>query len=162
MAIIGIFYQGKTYTINNKKIRYISREILRKLGYGCFDLSVGFVSIKRIRQLNKDFRDIDEPTDILAFPFRGRDDSASDHSGLLGEVVICLTVARRNAVSIGQGLDREVCFLLIHGILHLAGFDHQTTADAKRMFRKQRQIMASIDENYWQGCVTSKESKWRR
>ena len=159
MANIGIFYQGKTYTINNKKIRYISREILRQLGYDCFDLSVGFVSIKRIRQLNRDFRDIDEPTDILSFPLWGQGDPAGDHGDLLGEIVICLTVARRNAVGIGQGLDREVCFLLVHGILHLAGFDHQTTVEAERMFRKQRQIMASIDENYWQGCVTSKESK---
>lgn len=156
MANIEIFYKGQRYAINNKKISYISQKILRQLGYDCFDLSVGFVNIKRIRQLNKDFRDIDEPTDILAFPFRELDDPAGNHSGLLGEVVICLAVARRNAVGIGQGLDREVCFLLVHGILHLVGFDHQTTVEANHMFRKQRRIMASIDENYWRGCVTSK------
>ena len=159
MANIDIFYKGRSYAINNKKISYISRKILRQLGYDCFDLSVGFVSIKRIRQLNKDFRDIDEPTDILAFPFGELDDPAGNHSGLLGEVVICLAVARRNAIGIGQRLDREVCFLLVHGILHLAGFDHQTTVETERMFREQRRIMALIDENYWRGCVTSKGDK---
>ena len=130
---------------------------MSQLGYDCFDLSIGFVNIKRIRQLNKDFRDIDEPTDILAFPFGEGNDPAGNR--LLGEVVICLTVARRNAVNIGQGLDREVCFLLVHGILHLVGFDHQTTIEANRMFHRQRQIMASIDQHYWRGCVTSKGSR---
>lgn len=162
MINVEIFYRGQTYVINKGKIRCIARKVLRQLGYDCFDLSVGFVSIKRIRQLNRNFRDIDEPTDILAFPLRSRDDPAGDHRGLLGEVVICLAVARRNAVGIGQGLDREVCFLLVHGILHLAGFVHQTTVEAERMFCEQRRIMALLSENYWRGCVTSKEGKWRR
>lgn len=62
-------------------------------------------------------------------------------------------MAAKNAVRLGQSLGREVCFLLVHGILHLCGYDHQQPQEEAVMLAKQRRIMAKLDEGVWRECV---------
>ena len=116
---------------------------------------MSFVSIGRIRELNKDYRGIDRPTDVLAFPLFPR---AVVRRGLpydhtLGDVVICVAVAAKNAVRLGQSLGREVCFLLVHGILHLCGYDHRQPQEEAVMLAEQQRIMHKLDAKVWQACV---------
>ena len=85
----------------------------------------------RMRRLNREWRAIDRPTDVLSFP--------ADDRGFLGDVAIDVPYAARQATRRGHGVDREVQLLLAHGILHLMGLDHET--DDGEMFRRQRGVV---------------------
>ena len=70
-----------------------------------------------------------------------------------GDVVICVAMAAKNAVRLGQSLGREVCFLLVHGILHLCGYDHRQPQEEAVMLAEQRRIMSKLDAGVWRTCV---------
>lgn len=99
------------------------------------------VSDAAIRALNRDYRGVDAPTDVLAFPMReGRFGRLSPE--LLGDVVISAETAARQA---GAGeLRAELALLLVHGILHLVGYDHPTATARRRMWRKQRALLLAV------------------
>jgi probable rRNA maturation factor len=90
--------------------------------------------------LNQTHRGLEGPTDVLAFPLREGPLSrlAAD---ALGDVVISVDTARRQACEAGTRLRAELALLLVHGILHLLGYDHGTGAERRRMWRKQRAIL---------------------
>lgn len=105
------------------------------------ELSVALVGDDEMRQLNRSYRRIDRPTDVLAFPM----DSSLDSGSLLGDVVISLDTAIRQADERGHGCEHEVRLLLVHGFLHLLGYDHERSpAEARRMFAKQRSLVAAL------------------
>jgi len=87
-----------------------------------------------MRRLNRTFRAIDRPTDVLSFP--------SGESGFLGDLAIDVPYAARQARARGHALDREVKVLLAHGVLHLLGHDHET--DGGEMFRLQRRLVRRV------------------
>ncbi len=90
--------------------------------------------------LNRTYRGVAAPTDVLAFPMiegRFRDVSPD----LLGDVVISTETARRQALAAGGGVRGELALLLVHGILHLVGYDHGSAAERRNMWRKQRLIL---------------------
>jgi probable rRNA maturation factor len=92
--------------------------------------------------LNRAYRGIAGPTDVLAFPMtEGRFRNVSPD--LLGDVVISTETARRQARRRGGALRTELALLLIHGLLHLVGYDHGSAAERRRMWRKQRLILAA-------------------
>ncbi|HEY7874804.1 MAG TPA: rRNA maturation RNase YbeY, partial [Actinomycetota bacterium] len=96
---------------------------------GSAELSVLFVSSDHIRQLNARFAGEDHATDVLAFPMMEEEDGAL----LLGDVVVCPAVAEKNATQLGHDLDAELEALVVHGTLHLLGYDHQGTEDKAKM-----------------------------
>ena len=85
-----------------------------------------------IQQLNRDYRQVDAPTDVLAFSMREGDD-ADIHPELLGDVAISVPTACRQAVELGHSLAQELAFLALHGLLHLFGHDDATEEDARTM-----------------------------
>jgi probable rRNA maturation factor len=93
-------------------------------------VTVALVSDRRIRDLNRRFRGKDEPTDVLSFP--------ADEPGVLGDVVIALGVASRQAKAAGHGLAVELRVLALHGLLHLLGYDHED--DDGRMARVEARL----------------------
>jgi probable rRNA maturation factor len=100
------------------------------------------VSDSVMRRLNRDWRGRDRPTDVLSFAQREGAGGAPD--GLLGDVVISVDTARRQAAERAETLASELDRLLIHGVLHLLGYDHERSpAEARRMQRRERQL-ASI------------------
>lgn len=107
------------------------------------ELSVLFVTAEHMRRLNSHFAGDDHPTDVLAFPMN--DDDDEDDAVLLGDVVVCPEVARRNADKLGHRLDDELSILVVHGTLHLLGYDHQGSEDSATMERKQRDILMSFN-----------------
>ena len=104
------------------------------------ELSVLFVTADHIRRLNKRFAGNDYATDVLAFPMMDEDEDTF----LLGDVVVCPSIAEENARKLGHGLGREIDALLVHGTLHLLGYDHQGVDDKARMDKRVDEVLASF------------------
>ncbi|MDQ3958639.1 MAG: rRNA maturation RNase YbeY [Actinomycetota bacterium] len=104
------------------------------------ELSVLFVGPDHIRRLNARYAGDDYATDVLAFPMMEDDDT----SLLLGDVVVCPEVAQGNAAKIGHPLDREIATLVVHGTLHLLGYDHQTETERTHMETRLTEILATF------------------
>lgn len=108
------------------------------------ELSVMLTDDETIRQLNRDYRDTDAPTDVLSFAQSEGDMvslPAEKQATHLGDVVISMETARRQASEYGLSLDDEVAHLLVHGILHLLGHDHEVADDAARMRAREDAIL---------------------
>lgn len=124
------------------RIQTLTQKILAASGAPAAELSLDLVGDRRIRRLNRQYRGRDYPTDVLAFPMR---EVAGPASSLLGDVVISLHTAARQAEARGHSLDHEVVMLLIHGTLHLCGYDHEGGArEVRRMRRKELAILESL------------------
>jgi probable rRNA maturation factor len=106
------------------------------------ELSVLLIGADHIRRLNDRFAGDDYATDVLAFPMMEDDEDAEL---ILGDVVICPSVADSNAAKLGHDLKSELDTLLVHGTLHLLGYDHQGVEDRTKMEDRQREILASFD-----------------
>ncbi len=113
--------------------------MLAHLGLADAELSVVLVNDRAIQILNRDHRGKDRPTDVLAFPL-GRAPS-KDQPRLLGDVVISLRTAARQAKSRQRALLPEARFLLAHGLLHLIGYDHATKLQKQRMDSATRRLV---------------------
>lgn len=122
------------------QVRRDARQLLKALGETAAELTVLLTDDAEIHRLNRDYRDKDRPTDVLAFAMReGR--RAPGDEGQLGDVVISLDTAARQAARRRKPLSAEVRTLLIHGVLHLLGYDHErSAAEAKRMKSKEREL----------------------
>ncbi|UTR14378.1 rRNA maturation RNase YbeY [Salipaludibacillus sp. LMS25] len=107
------------------------------------EVSVTFVTDERIHELNRDYRDKDQPTDVLSFALNEGDDNISGGpaSHLLGDIIISVPRAKVQSDEYGHDIKRELCFLAVHGFLHLIGYDHETDHDEKEMFTKQEDIL---------------------
>lgn len=106
-------------------------------------MSVLITDDAQIRSLNKTYRGVDAPTDVLAFAQAEGDEGGGcpEEEGLLGDVVISVETARRQAEERGHSLDDEVDVLVAHGLLHLLGHDHDTPEREKLMFDKQAELL---------------------
>lgn len=109
------------------------------------EVSVSFVSNQEIRRLNKAYRDKDSVTDVLSFPLTGEDGTLeiSSESGyaLLGDVVISIETAVKQANIYGHSLTREIGFLTVHSMLHLLGYDHETSPLDERIMREKEEAV---------------------
>lgn len=102
-----------------------------------YEISLLITDDETIHQLNKEYRQKDRPTDVLSFPM--------DDEVMLGDIVISLDTAKNQAQEREIGLDRETAFLFIHGLLHLLGYDHETSVeDEKEMFALQEEILKKL------------------
>lgn len=114
------------------------------------EVSVTFTDNKKIRTLNKKFRGIDRATDVLSFPLfdytgEQKEPPVDELVGMLGDVVISLEQAKKQAEEYGHGFEREAAFLCVHSMLHLLGYDHETSeADEADMRKRQREILARM------------------
>jgi probable rRNA maturation factor len=130
--------------LRSRQVRTIAERMLRHLGREEHELSVLLTDDAFIQTLNETHRGKDRPTDVLAFAQNEGEGMPSpvDH-GLLGDVVISLDTAERQAKGRKHSLMDEVCFLLAHGILHLVGYDHQTDEEEAVMNAKTSELVAS-------------------
>ncbi len=107
------------------------------------EVSVSFVSNNEIKNLNKIYRNKDSVTDVLSFPLTGEDGTVevNPETGavLLGDVVISLETAVKQAQNFGHSLEREVGFLTVHSMLHLLGYDHETSQLDQRIMREKEE-----------------------
>ena len=134
--------QVRRVTFNQASLARLARAILSDVGEASAELGILFVGDQRMRGLNRRYRGKDRTTDVLAFAMRGVPHSSSH---LLGDVVIAVPTAARQAKQGQRSLDEELTVLLVHGILHLCGYDHERSEkEARRMHRRERMILRSI------------------
>ncbi len=106
------------------------------------ELSLVLTDDARIRILNRDWRGFDKPTNVLSFPAADADD---DEPGpLLGDVVVARETTEREAIEEGKAFEDHLAHLLVHGLLHLFGFDHETDAEAEEMEALEVEILAGL------------------
>jgi probable rRNA maturation factor len=110
---------------DHRALTELARRTLEQEGAGPVELSVSLVSTEEMRDLHRRFAGRPEPTDVLSFTM--------DEEGLLGDVVICPEVAARQ----NPDVDAELRLLLVHGILHLLGYDHQEDEERRAMWQRQ-------------------------
>ena len=94
-----------------------------------------------IHKLNKEYRGIDRPTDVISFALEDSIDEVKNDIRVLGDIYISIDKVYEQAKEYGHSNLREICFLMIHGFLHLLGYDHMKLEDEKRMFAKQEEIL---------------------
>ncbi|MEB8264370.1 rRNA maturation RNase YbeY [Mammaliicoccus sciuri] len=107
------------------------------------ELSISFVDEEEIQAINRDYRDKDKVTDVISFSLEEDEPEIEglDMPRILGDIIICLEVAKEQAESYNHSLSRELGFLALHGFLHLLGYDHMTEEDEKEMFSRQDEIL---------------------
>lgn len=94
-----------------------------------------------IHKLNKEYRSVDRPTDVISFALEDNQDINYPDFRLLGDIYISLDKAKEQADSYEHSFKREICFLSVHGFLHLLGYDHMEKEDEKVMFSRQELIL---------------------
>jgi probable rRNA maturation factor len=128
----------------SRKLKEVAQKVLEIVEHGQAELSIALVGNAEIRTLNAKFRKKDYPTDVLSFP---AGDELPTGVQLLGDVVISVEKARVQAKQRGRTLNEEMVTLLIHGVVHLLGYDHERSAkDARIMGRLERKIYQALCE----------------
>ncbi len=134
--------------VDKSRVRKIVRQVLKaERVTPPYELGLVFADKEKVRQLNRDYRGVDQPTDVLAFymrPQKGSDSSfANPPDGVahLGEVIISYPQALAQAKKQGHSLQRELALLIIHGTLHLLSYDHEESREAKKMRAREEELL---------------------
>jgi len=138
-------YRGQ---VDKPWVRKIARAVLKAEGVAQpYEVSLVFTDPETVQQLNRDYRGVDEPTDVMAFYMLGQKEA--DNSFALppdgvtrpGEVIISYPRAVEQAREQGHSTERELALLIIHGILHLLGYDHEKTEDQEKMRSREKELL---------------------
>ena len=113
------------------------------------EVSITFVTNEAIHEINRQYRDKDQPTDVISFALEEMGEGEIEIVGedlprILGDIIISIDRTREQAEEYGHSFERELGFLAVHGFLHLLGYDHMTPEDEKVMFGKQEEILSSF------------------
>ena len=138
------------FEISGEIMEAVEKACLETLKYEEFDedceISLSFVTNEEIHQINRQFRNVDAPTDVLSFPqltFEEGEEADINENGeiVLGDIIISVERAKEQAEEYGHGLKREIAFLTVHSMLHLLGYDHMEKDEEEDMFRRQKEIL---------------------
>lgn len=124
--------------VDKRFFKKIAREILKNEKRGDLDLSIALVSINKIKELNKKYRGKDRLTDVLAFSKIDFKNKKVKNKKNLGEIIICPQEIKKNAARFKIGLKEEMANCLIHGILHLLGYDHENFSKGAKLMEKKQ------------------------
>ncbi|MCP1125212.1 rRNA maturation RNase YbeY [Bacillus sp. AFS018417] len=110
------------------------------------ELSITFVNNERIQEINREYRDKDQPTDVISFAMEDMGEGEMEIVGvdmprMLGDIIISIPRTKEQAEEYGHSFERELGFLAVHGFLHLLGYDHMTEEEEKVMFERQKEIL---------------------
>ena len=142
------------YDIDNRQDKYkiteemeelvekVIREALNVEGKSKdYEVSVSFVDNNEIKTLNRDYRGVDNETDVLSFPIEDEFDFSTP---ILGDIIISLEKADEQAKEYGHTLEREVAYLTAHSMFHLMGYDHMNEEEKNIMRNKEKQVMRNL------------------
>ena len=150
------FENDQTKFLLPYKVKMLVREAIEatldyeQYGNPC-EVSVSFTDNAGIHELNKKFRGIDRPTDVLSFPLfdysgESEEPPVDELMGMLGDIVLSLEQAEKQAEEYGHSFEREVAFLTVHSMLHLLGYDHLDEGPMKKQMRAREEAIASTIE----------------
>jgi len=135
----------RNHGLRSTTLRALLRRALRILGFPRASVSLVLTDDERIRILNRDFLEIDHPTDVLSFPFAEPGDLADRGRDLfLGEIYISVETARAQARAARRPFPREVAHLVVHGLLHLIGHDHARPAERRKMRAAESRLLREL------------------
>ena len=146
---LKIYFENsqETFKITYKLKMLIRRAILETLRYekmsGPFEVSVTFTDNDGIHELNRTYRNIDRPTDVLSFP-QINYDLGEVAEGMIGDIVLSLERAREQAEDFGHSFERECAFLSVHSTLHLLGYDHELSDEDDADMRVRQSAVMEI------------------
>jgi probable rRNA maturation factor len=140
MSKIAIHSPQELIPIDKGRMREIGRAILEGEDVGDYEISLAFVDNVTIHRLNKQYLDHDEPTDVLSFPY-----SAANAKKLEGELVVGVEIAQEQATERGHDVHAELALYVIHGLLHLCGYDDKSPKAEKEMRERERHYLALLD-----------------
>lgn len=113
------------------------------------EVDITIVDNEEIHQLNRDYRGVDRPTDVLSFALDEGDEEpeiiGDEAEHLLGDIIISAPIAKAQGEEFGHGLNREMTYLAVHGILHLLGYDHMEEEDKKIMRKQEEEVLREMD-----------------
>lgn len=137
-----VFLRGSATAPQRRAISQAALAALADQQVSSGQLAIAISGRQRMQDLNREFANVDHPTDVLSFP----DGSADPQTGrtYLGDVVICLPIAREQAAAASHSVETELALLTIHGVLHLLGHDHAQPANRQRMWQAQSRILGEL------------------
>jgi probable rRNA maturation factor len=139
MAKIAVACPQETVSVDRSQMRAVARAVLEGEGVSDYEISLAFVDDATSHRLNLRYLEHDEPTDVLSFPL-----SEPGSKKLSGELVIGAEVALARAGELGHDVQAELALYVIHGLLHLCGFDDHEPADAAAMRERERHYLARL------------------
>ncbi len=139
MPKISIATPQELVAVDRGRMREIVRTVLAGERIADFEISLAFVDNSTIRRLNAQFLQHDEPTDVLSFPL-----SSPMVKVLAGELILGVEVASAQAAERGHDVQIELALYVIHGLLHLCGYDDNSPAEANRMRQRERHYLAKL------------------
>ena len=139
MSRVSIATPQEAVPIDRGRMRQVVRTVLEGEGVADYEISLAFVDNETIHRLNKRYLDHDEPTDVLSFPL-----GEPGKKRLAGELVIGAEVARDQARERGHDVGAELALYVVHGLLHLCGYDDGTAKGAAAMRERERHYLGSL------------------
>ena len=125
----------------DKYIQYVTKKL--KIEEAIFNIIL--VDTTEIHKLNKEYRNVDRPTDVISFALEDNSTFKNPVARMLGDIYICIPIAYEQAKNYNHSRIREICFLATHGILHLLGYDHMKEEDEKVMFHLQEELLSGYE-----------------
>lgn len=154
MTDLELLISDETQKVKNSNLNMIKNVVSTSAKHlkldGNFECSITVVDNQKIREINKEYRKIDKVTDVISFAIEDEDEEdfgivfRKDQNPFprqLGDIFISLQRAQEQAEDYGHSFERELAFLVVHGFLHLNGYDHQTKNEEKEMFQLQEKIL---------------------
>ncbi len=147
---LDFYKQHNFYPSYKRMYKKITSITLKHLGFSFAPIiSISFVDNTTIHEINKDYRKIDRPTDVISFAFLDGEKNIdkilhSNNEVSLGDIYISYPKAEEQAQEYQHSIERELCFLYIHGLLHLLGYDHIKKEDEEIMFPLQEEILRKV------------------
>ncbi|WP_342505224.1 rRNA maturation RNase YbeY [Sporosarcina sp. FSL K6-2383] len=152
--MLDLYFDDETATVDHK-VEGLIRELLSHAAHeealvGEVEVSVTFMMDEAIQEVNAEYRGKDTPTDVISFALEEMTEgevaivAEEGMPTVLGDILISVETATRQAEEYGHDFTREMGFLALHGFLHLLGYDHMTEDDETKMFSRQKEILASF------------------
>lgn len=129
---------------NYDYLEKVINETLKEEGVSNSVFSIIFVTLEEIHKLNKTYRGIDRPTDVISFALEDSMDFEVEGIRVLGDIYVCIDKMKEQALEYGHSETRELSFLVCHGLLHLLGYDHMKKEEEQIMFEKQDKILERL------------------
>jgi len=139
MIRVAIANQQRFVRLDRPRLRRIVREVITGEGITDAEISLAFVDDRTIHRINKRFLDHDEPTDVISFPL-----SAPKARILSGELIVSAETAKRIATQLGGAAESELTLYVVHGLLHLCGYDDCSAPKRRAMRKRERHYLARI------------------
>ena len=136
----GIFNKTEE-KIDKSFVRKVVKHTLKKMEAEKSEVNIIFVGLEEIHEINKTYRNVDRPTDVISFALEDTEDVTVYEERVLGDIYICLDKVHEQAKEYGHTEIREMAFLIVHGLLHLLGYDHMIKEEEKIMFGLQEEIL---------------------